>query len=132
MSNLDINIEADFHTFRNQIITKFGEQFYEQTELFFQRAISQAEQGNLYGAIADGKFALELSNYSKDKSGLQYLIGFLSQVHCDLCQISKARAYYDLGLKILDTESVEYVEDLKMFDRLKDLIDGESWKEMEE
>lgn len=76
MDNIEINIEADFHTFRNQIATKFGDQFYEQTELFFQRAIAQANKGHLHGAIADGKFALELSNYSKDKLGLQYSSDF--------------------------------------------------------
>lgn len=128
MRNEEININADFLTFKNQIVAKFGEQFFDQAEIFFERAMAQAKQGLLHSAISDSKFALDLSYYSNDKSGIQYLIGFLSQLHCDLGQINQSKAYYELGLKFLDSEATEYEEDKEMYRRLKELIDGESWK----
>ncbi len=124
----EININADFLTFKNQIVEKFGEQYFDQAEIFFERAIAQAKQGLLHSAISDGKFALELSYYSNDKSGIQYLIGFISQLHCDLGQISQSKSYYELGLKLLDNEAADYEDDKEMYRRLKELIDGESWK----
>ena len=124
----EININADFLMFKNQIVEKFGEQYFDQAEIFFERAIAQAKQGLLHSAISDGKFALELSYYSNDKSGIQYLIGFISQLHCDLGQISQSKSYYELGLKLLDYEAADYEDDKEMYRRLKELIDGESWK----
>jgi hypothetical protein len=128
MQNEEININADFLTFKNQIVAKFGEQYFDQAEIFFERAMSQAKQGLLHSAISDGKFALDLSYYSNDKSGIQYLIGFLSQLHCDLEQINQSKAYYELGLKLLDSEATDYEDDKEMYRKLKELIDGESWK----
>lgn len=124
----EININADFITFRNQIVEKFGEQYFEQAELFFERAVAQAEKGLLLSAISDGKFAIELSNYSKDKTGLTDIIGFISQLHCDLGQISKSKAYYELGLKLLDPESEYYETDKESYRKLKKHIDSENWK----
>jgi len=124
----EINLNADFLTFKNQIVEKFGEQYFDQAEIFFERAIAQAKQGLLYSAISDGKFALDLSYYSNDNSGIQYLIGFLSQLHCDLGQISKSKAYYELGLKLLDSEATDYADDIEMYRKLREHIDGESWK----
>lgn len=43
--NDDININADFLTFRNQIVEKFGEQYCEQAEMFFDRSMVQTQQG---------------------------------------------------------------------------------------
>jgi len=128
MSNEEINISADFYTFKNQIVDKFGEFYYEQACLFFDRATEQAKQGLLLSALADGKFALELTDYSNDKSGAQYLIGFLSQLHCDMGEIAKSKSYYHLGINLLDEESEDYEDDLEMYRRLKEHIDGESWK----
>ncbi len=128
MSSERININADFLTFKTQIVNKFGEQYFNQAEIFFERAMAQAEQGLLYSAIADGKFALDLSNYSNDKSGIQYLIGFLSQLHCDLGQISKSKTYYELGIRLLDPNDKEYEDDKQLFQNLKEHIDGEAWK----
>ncbi len=125
----EININADFLTFKNQIVEKFGEQYFDQAEIFFERAMVQAKQGLLHSAIADGKFAIELSNYSNDKTGLTDIIGFISQLHCDLGQITKSKAYYELGLKLLDTESKFYETDKESYGKLKELIDSESWKE---
>lgn len=124
----EIDITADFLTLRNQIVEKFGEQYCDQVEIFFERAMAQAKQGLLHSAISEGRFALDLSYYSNDKSGIQYLIGFLSQLHCDLGQISKSKAYYELGLKLLDPETLDYEDDKEMYRKLKELIDGESWK----
>lgn len=128
MQNEEININADFLTFKNQIVAKFGEQYFDQAEIFFERAMVQAKQGLLHSAISDGKFALDLSYYANDKSGIQYLIGFLSQLHCDLGQINQSKAYYELGLKLLDSEATDYEDDKEMYRKLKELIDGESWK----
>lgn len=132
MENDDVNIKADFFTFRNQIVEKFGEQYFEQAEIFFERAMAQAEQGLIHSAIADGKFALELSEYSNDKSGVEFLLGFIAQLHCDLGKINKALAYYELGLKMLDPEGENYEDDKEMFRRLKEHIDSESWKGSQE
>lgn len=124
----EININADFLTFKNQIIGKFGEQYFDQAEIFFERAMAQAKQGLLHSAIADGNYAIELSNYSNDKTGLTDIIGFISQLHCDLGQISKSKAYYELGLKLLDPESQFYETDKESYRKLKELIDSENWK----
>ncbi len=121
----NIDIQADFITFKNQIINKFGEQYFDQAEIFFVRAMKQAEQGLIHSAIADGKFALDLTNYSSDQTGIQYLIGFLSQLHCDIGQINKSKAYYELGVKLLDPKDED---DKRLYKNLKELIDGESWK----
>ena len=43
-------------------------------------------------------------------------------------QISKSKAYYELGIKLLDPEAADYEEDKEMYRGLKELIDGESWK----
>ena len=128
MENEDINIKSDFLTFKSQIINKFGKQYFDQAELFFERATFQAEKGLLHSAIADGKFALELAQYSNDKAGMQYLIGFLAQLHWDFGKISKAKAYYELGLKLLDPEAPDYEDDREMYRKLKEDIDSEGWK----
>lgn len=124
----EINIKADFLTFENQIIEEFGKQYAEQTELFFERSVEHAKQGFEQSAIAYGKFALEQSNYSNDKTGLSSLIGFISQLHCDLGKINQSKAYYELGLNLLDSESIDYEDDKEMYRKLKEHIDSESWK----
>jgi tetratricopeptide (TPR) repeat protein len=128
MSN-QINIKSDFLTFKNEIIDKFGTLYFEQTELFFERGVELANQGLIKSAIADVNFALNLIEYSNDKLGIHYLIGFLSQLHCDLGEISKAKSYYELGLKLLDKEDSDYHSDLDLYQRLKENIDSEGWKE---
>jgi hypothetical protein len=125
----NINIKSDFLTFKNEIVEKFGNQYFEQTELFFERGVELANQGLTKSAIADVNFALNLIEYSNDKLGIHYLIGFLSQLHCDLGEISKAKSYYELGLKLLDKEDSDYHSDLDLYQRLKENIDSEGWKE---
>ncbi len=124
----EVDINADFYTFKNQLIDKFGAHYFKQAELFFERATAQAEQGLIHSAIADGKFALDLSNYSNDTEGIEFLIGFMAQLHCDLGRIKQARAYYNLGLQLLDDEAADYEDSREMYRRLKELIDSESWK----
>ena len=127
--NSEVDINADFMTFKNQIVDKYGSQFYEQADLFFERATKLAERGLTHSALADGKFALELSHYSRDGTGITDIIGFLAQLHCDLGHISKAGGYYELGIKLLDPKSRFYEDDHEMYKRLKEMIDGEGWKE---
>ena len=123
----EINFQGDFLAFREEIIAKFGEQYFDQTKIFFERAYSQREQGLLHSANADAKFALELSHYTTDYR-IVYLLGFLSQLNCDLGKLNQARAYYELGIKLLDPADEDYEDDMELFARLKELLDGESWK----
>jgi hypothetical protein len=129
MPDKEIDFEADFLTFQNQIIEEFGEHYSKQAELFFERSMEQAKQGLEHSAIVYGKFALEQSNYSNDKTGISCLIGYISQLHCDLGKINKSKAYYELGLKMLDTESTDYEDDKEMYRRLKEHIESENWKD---
>ena len=128
MKKQEIDLESDFLSFKDQIINKFGEQYYDQAELFFERAEALAKQNLLLSAINDGRFALELSYYADDQKGTPYLLGFISQLHCDLGQISKSKAYYELGLKMIDSDAENYVDAKEMYKRLKEHIDGENWK----
>lgn len=125
----EVDLKADFYTFKNQIIEKFGQFYYDQAEIFFERAHSFAEKGFHYNAISDGKFALSLTNYSNDDSEIYYIIGFISQLYCDVGKTSKAREYHDLGVKMLDSETDSYEDDKAMFDRLLEHINNESWKD---
>ena len=124
-----INLKADFFTFKNEIEEKFGQQYYEQAELFFERAIEQGNQGLIESAINDMKFAKDLINYSNDKSGFPYMLGFLSQLHCDQGKIKEAWAYYELGLKLLDVDEEGYDDDVELYARLKEHIESENWKD---
>jgi len=122
----DLDLQADFITFRDQIINKFGEHYYIQSDIFFSRAVEMAKMGLFRSAIQDGNFSLELINYSNDLDGIAYIIGFLAQLHCDLGMINKAYAYYELGIKLIDTNDEN---DVQLFEELKEMIDSESWKE---
>lgn len=123
-----VDVCSDFITYRNQIIEKFGETNSDQLELFFERATVEAKKGVLLSAIQDAKFALQLSHYQSEKPEIAFLYGFLSQLHLDINDIEKSKAYYAMGLKRLDPEDITYDDDLEMFERLKEMIDSESWK----
>ncbi len=127
--NQDLDYNSDFYSFKEQIVNKFGEIYFEQAEIFFERAIAMAKNGFLYNAISDGQFALELTNYANDNKGVTSIIGFISQLYFDLGKIKKAYAYYELGIGLLDKESEFYEEDIELFRRLKELIDSENWKD---
>jgi len=122
------DIEADFITFREQIVEEFGKPNLEQTILFFERAVAQAKKDLLYSAIADAQTAYTFSQFN-DEYRIIYLIGFLSQLHIDTEDFKKARAYCELGYKMLDTDDTDYADDKAKFDELKEIIDSESWKD---
>jgi len=122
------DIEADFITFREQIIEEFGNANLEQTMLFFERAVAQANKDLLYSAIADAQTAYTFSQFN-DEYRIVYLIGFLSQLHIDTEDFKTARKYCELGYKMLDPDDSDYVDDKAKFDELKDIIDSESWKD---
>ena len=63
-----INIKEDFYTFKNQIIEEFGQLYYQQAEIFFERAIFQAENELYFGALADGNFALIMDLTTSDNA----------------------------------------------------------------
>ena len=122
------DIEADFVTFREQIVEEYGEQNLEQTILFFERAVAQANKKLLHSAIADAQTAYTFSQFNYEYR-IVYLIGFLSQLHIDTEDFRKARAYCELGYKMLDPDDTDYADDKAKFDELKEIIDSESWKD---
>jgi len=128
MKEDEINIKDDFYTFRNKLIEKKGAFYAEQSDLFFDRAIHFAKEGLPLSAITDAKYAYSLSYYQADNYRIIYLVGFLSQIHLDNDFIKKAKAYCDLGFKLLDNEDPDYENDLKSFSELRDIIKGEEWK----
>ena len=121
------DIEADFLTFREQIINEFGKANLEQTILFFERAVSQARKELLYSAIADAQTAYTFAQFN-DEYRIVYLIGFLSQLHIDTNNFIQAKSYCELGFKMLDPTDIDYEDDKAKFDELKELIDSENWK----
>ena len=122
------DIEADFVAFREQIIKEYGEQNLDQTILFFERAVAQANKDLLYSAIADAKTAYTFGQFNNEYR-IVYLVGFLSQLHIDTEDFGKARAYCELGYKMLDPNDPDYADDKAKFDELKEIIDSESWKD---
>lgn len=122
------DIEADFVTFREQIVEEFGKANLKQTMLFFERAVAQANKDLLYSAIADAQTAYTFSQF-QDEYRIVYIIGFLSQLHIDTDDFKKARRYCELGYKMLEPEDSDYAGDKAKFDELKELIDSESWKD---
>ncbi|MBP8878325.1 MAG: hypothetical protein KBG86_09785, partial [Flavobacteriales bacterium] len=100
----------------------------EQTMLFFERAVAQANKDLMHSAIADAQTAYTFAQFN-DEYRIVYLIGFLSQLHIDTEDFKKARAYCELGYKMLDTDDTDYADDKAKFDELKEIIDSESWKD---
>jgi len=125
----DIDIKADYLCFREQVINKFGESYAKSIEIFFERAIFEADRGSLHSAIKDAEFALALSNYEFNNLSTVFLVGFLCQVHLDVGNLKSARSYLNLGYKLLEKDDDDYNELKDDFDKLKELLDGEQWKE---
>jgi len=123
-----IDLKSDYFTFKKSVIERFGNQFAEQTELFFAKAYAEAEDGSLDSAIDYAEFAYALSQYQPDDYRIIYLIGFLTQIYLDKNDVSKAKAYCDLGFEMLDKKSKSHDEDRRMFTELREIIKGESWK----
>ena len=61
-------MEEGFLTFQNNMITRYGEEYAEQVDVFFQRAVTLANSGLLESALQDLRFARDLMHYSNDKS----------------------------------------------------------------
>lgn len=125
----EINIQDDFYTFKLQVQEKLGDSFAQQADIFFERAVHEAQNNLEHSAIADGEYALTLAHYAKDNFPILYLIGFLCEAHIFADKITKAKYYYNLGLQLLDKDSADYDSDKASFDRLQDLMNGEDWKE---
>ncbi len=125
-----IDIKADFYSFRKEVIEKFGDFYFEQTDLFFERATAFAQKGLLHNAIIDANYAYNLSFYNPEEYHLLYLIGFLCEIHLELNKIKNARFYCDLGKGMLCPEDKDYEDDKKKFDEFDEIIRGEEWKEM--
>jgi hypothetical protein len=125
----NINFKEDFYTFREQVKETLGDNFAQQADIFFQRAVHLAQKNLNHSAIEDGEYALTLAHYTKDDFPIICIIGFLCEIHIFTNRIKKAKYYYNLGLKLLDRNSPDYDSDKTNFDRLKDLMNGEDWKE---
>ena len=130
MSNQEeIDPRLDYLAFRNDVVDKFGLVFAEAVDLFFERAVEEAKSGLFHSSIRDAQFACSLEVYENESYALIYLIGFLCQVHLDAGEIGKARAYLELGYKMLDKNDSNYEDDKASFDSLKAKIDGDDWKD---
>lgn len=125
----EINIKSDFYTFKSQVKEKLGDSFALQADIFFERAVYEAQNNLEHSAIADGEYALTLAHYAKDNFPILYLIGFLCEANIFSDKITRAKYYYNLGLQLLDKDSPDYENDKASFDRLQDLMNGEDWKE---
>ena len=129
MSNeFEVDIKADYLSFRDDLIEKLGPAFAMQTDIFFERAVYEANNGLFASAILDARFALSTGVYQEDQYRIIYLVGFLCQAHIDIGDYAKAKHYLDLGYKMLDVNDSEYEDDKAKFDSLKDIIEGENWK----
>ena len=124
-----INASTNFLDFQNEMTLKFGDFYEEQTDIFFKRSVSEAKKNLMQSALIDAKFSLHLSYLSNNEYSKLFIIGFISQVYCDLGKISNARKYCQLGMKLLDYDSEYYHQDLELFQRLEEMIKSESWKE---
>ncbi len=124
-----INLQTNFLSFNHQVKEVMGDVFARQADLFFERAVYQAKNNLEYSSIADAEYALSLAQYTKDDYPIVYLIGFLCEAHIFTNKIKKAKAYYNLGIQLLDKNAEDYELDRASFDILKDLLNGEDWKE---
>ncbi len=126
---MQIEINSDFLTFSQQMIDKHGKHYSKQADLFFERAVELAKKGLIHSAVEEAKFSLALNGYSKKQTRSHYIIGFIAQLYCDLGKIKNARGFFELGLKLLDRDDLDYWSDYEMYQRLKEHIDSEGWKE---
>ena len=130
--NPQIDVKADFYTFRNQVREKFGFFYEEQVDLFFERASSHARKGILEQAVAEGDFAYNLCQYKRDNGTLVYLVGFLCELYIQKEDYLKAKHYCQLGLKLLDPEDIEFDIDYNKFREMEEIIRGDEWKNLKE
>lgn len=123
-----INIKSDYLTFRDSIIENLGESFAEQTDVFFERAIYEADNEMQLSAVSNAKFAIELGQFQEDVP-IIYIYGFLSQLLLDMGKIKDAKMMCNVGIKLLDDDDIDYENDKAMFFELRDMINSEGWKD---
>ncbi len=124
-----IEVTLNYIDFKNQLIEKYGEFYAKQTEIFFERSIFEAKKNFIESALIDAKYALNLSYLSNEEYSKIFIIGFISQMYCDQGKIKKAKKYYQLGMRLIENKPELFQTELILFEKLKELIDSESWKE---
>ena len=123
-----IDTSLDFIEFNNMVKQKHGDFYTKQVDLFFERAMINSQNKLYHSAIQDCKFALALNEFSSNPINKHYLIGYISQLYCDLNQMENAMYYYQLGIDQLETSCDNYKNDLNLYNNLREHFDFESWK----
>jgi len=126
MKTLDTAL--NFIEFNKEIKATFGMFYHKQVDLFFERAMLQTQQGLYLSAIQDCKFALALNEFSHDPINKHYIIGYISQLYCDLNQMENAMYYYRLGMDLLDSTCLNFDNDLNLYSHLREFLDLENCK----
>lgn len=117
-----INTRSNFIDFNQQLTKEFGNFYTSQTHIFFERAFLNTQKGLYLSAIEDCKFALSLNEFAAEKINTHYLIGYISQLYCDLGQTEKAWYYYEYGLSLLDHNQDNYTTDYRLYLNVKDYL----------
>ena len=123
-----IDTSLDFIEFNNMVKQEHGDFYTKQVDLFFERAMINSQKKLYHSAIQDCKFALALNEFSSNPINKHYLIGYISQLYCDLNQMDNAMYYYQLGIDQLETSCDNYKNDLNLYNNLREHFDFESWK----
>ena len=122
-----INIKSDFLTFKESVIEHLGDSFADQTDVFFERAVFEADNEMQLSAVSNAKFAIELGQFQKEIP-IICIYGFLSQVLLDLGKIKDAKTMCNVGIKLLDDNDSDYEKDKASFYELQEMIKSEGWK----
>lgn len=123
-----LNTDSNFIEFNQEIRKNYGELYTSQVDLFFERAMLNAQKGLYLSAIENCKFALSLNEFASEKINIHYLIGYIAQLYCDLGQIDKSWYYYEYGFSLLDDSQENYINDFRLYTNLREHIDLSSWK----
>lgn len=123
-----LNTDSNFIEFNQEITKNYGELYTSQVDLFFERAMLNAQKGLYLSAIENCKFALALNEFASEKINIHYLIGYIAQLYCDLGQIDKSWYYYEYGFSLLDDSQENYINDFRLYTNLREHIDLSSWK----
>lgn len=123
-----LDTTSNFIEFNKEVKASYGEFYSKQVDIFFERAMIQERKGLYLSAIEDCKFALALNEFAIEPINKHYIIGYISQLYCDLGQIDKAMYYYQLGLDVLDTSDLNFENDLNLYTNLRTHLDIKNWK----
>lgn len=123
----DIDMDADYVTFKESVAARYGAFYAQQAELFFDRAVHEHRKGLLLGAIRHAEFALELARLQHEFRPL-YLVLFLVDLHVKLRDAGKARSYLVLAWNKLDPDSPNYDEELQSVQEAQQKIEDLSSK----